>query len=469
MAFIHDNFLLENNTAAELYHGYAADLPIFDYHCHLNATEILKNGNYPNIARVWLDHDHYKWRLMRAAGIEEKYVTGDGDDYEKFLAWAEVLGTAVGNPLYHWTHLELRRYFGIDEPLNKRTAPSIWERCNERLAEEAFRAAALLERANVIGLCTIDDPADDLKSNEELEKRPDIRFRVLPTFRPDKVFQIGSPGFPEWIGRLERASGKRIERLEDLEEALENRCRYFIRFGCLTADQCIEQPDFTVNDRAAAEEAFRKAMACEEIGEREKTAFRSEVMQFLGGLYYDLGLVMQLHLGTIRNVNGKMYRMLGPDSGFDALGEPLSIRRLMPLLDRLSSMGRLPKTILFSANQADFEMLCAFAGCFPEEGVKGRVQVGAAWWFSDHKEGIECQLKAFCRQGLLSVFAGMLTDSRSLLSMSRHEYFRRILCNLLGKWAESGEIHQDKELLGEIIKDVCYGNTVRHFNFREKR
>lgn len=469
MTLIHDGFLLENKTAETLYGRYASDLPIFDYHCHLKAADIAENGRYPNMTRVWLECDHYKWRLMRAAGAEEKYITGDGDDYEKFLIWANVVGKAVGNPLYHWTHLELKRYFGVDEILNEKTAPSIWERCNELLAEEAFRTASLLEKAKVRGLCTIDDPADDLKSYGELEKDGKIRFRVLPVFRPDPVFRIGSAGFSDWIGRLERISGIKLAGLEDLEKALKNRCRYFVRFGCLTADQSMEQPDFTVNDRAAAKRAFLKAMDGRDTDEREKAAFCSEIMLFLGSLYHDLGLVMQLHLGAVRNINEAMFSRVGPDSGFDCMGEPLQVRRLTPLFSRLDVMNKLPKTIIFSSNGADFDKLCAFSGCFPGEGVRGKVQAGAAWWFLDHKEGMEDQLKAFCRQGLLSAFAGMLTDSRCILSMSRHEYFRRILCNLLGKWAESGVIHGDMDLLGEIIEDVCYRNAVRYFKFAEKQ
>lgn len=469
MAFIHDNFLLDNRTAEALYAGYAADLPVFDYHCHLKAADILKNNKFINLIKVWMDSNHYIWRLLRAAGVEEKFITGDGDDYEKFLLLADVIGRAVGNPLYHWTHLELKRYFGIDEILSRKTAPSIWERCNALLAEEAFRTVPLLEKAKVTGLCTIDDPADALESHGKLNKDRNIRFRVLPIFRPDKVFQIGSPGFISWLEKLETAAGLEIRELDDLEEALDGRCRYFVRYGCLTADQSIERPDFTVNDRIMAEGALLKAISGKDTDEREMAAFRFEIMQFLGGLYHDLDLVMQLHLGAARNINERMFRSLGEDSGFDAMGEPLEVRRLAPLFNQLSLRDKLPKTILFSSNGADFEKLSVFAGSFPGEGIKGKVQAGAAWWFLDHKEGIETQLKACCRQGALSVFVGMLTDSRCILSMSRHEYFRRILCNLLGKWAESGEIHKDEAFLGEIIEDVCYRNAIGYFNFSEKK
>ncbi len=469
MALIHDNFLLENNTAEVLYNEYASDMPIFDYHCHLNADDILKNSKYANITRVWLDGDHYKWRLLRTAGVEEKYITGEGQDYEKFLLWSDVVGRAVGNPLYHWAHLELKRFFGIEEMLNKNTAPFIWQKCNELLKEDSFKTVPLLEKAKVKGLCTVNDPSDDLKSHGELEKSRALSVRVLPTFRPDKAFQIGSADFPDWLEKLEKTSGVNIRRLDDLEEALNNRCRHFIRFGCLSADQSIEQPDFTVQDRIMAEGAFQSAISGKDIGKRERAAYQFEVMLFLGRIYYDLDLVMQLHLGTARNINETMFRKMGPDTGFDTMGEPLSIRKLAPLFNVLFSIGKLPRAIIFTSNGGDHEKLSVFSNCFPEAGMKSKVQIGAAWWFLDHKEGMEAQLKSFCRQGMLSDFVGMLTDSRCILSMSRHEYFRRVLCNLLGKWVENGEIHNDKELLGDIIKDVCYRNAIQYFKFTESK
>lgn len=468
MALIHDGFLLENSAAEALYKTYAENAPIFDYHSHLRAEDLFHNGKYGNITRLWLESDHYKWRMLRIAGVEEKYITGDADDYDKFLCWSEVVGKAIGNPIYHWTHLELRRYFGIEELLNKKTAPAIWERCNQKLREEAFRPAPLLEKTNVKGVCTIDDPADDLTYHAELEQNKEIGFRVLPTFRPDRAFQIGSDHFLSWLEQLEKAAGMSIENLEDFEAALERRCRYFKQAGCLSADQAVENPDFTLHDRSLAEAAFQKARAGGEIDSRERAAYRTEIMTSLGKMYHELGLVMQLHLGCARNINDAMFRKIGADSGFDTMGEPISIGMLAPLFNKLFSSKQLPKTILFSSNGSDHQKLTAFSNCFQEAGIAGRVQTGAAWWFLDHKDGIESYLKSFSRQGMLAVFAGMLTDSRSVLSMSRHEYFRRILCSLLGNWVEKGEIPNDNALLGEIIQDICYHNAVKFFHFKEK-
>lgn len=468
MTLIHEGFLLENKWAEALYHKYAADMPIFDYHCHLKAEDLLKNGRYPNLTRVWLAEDHYKWRLMRIAGIEEKYITGDGDDYDKFLLWAEVVSKAVGNPIYHWTHLELKRYFGIDETLNRRTAPDIWEKCSNMLQEESFRTVSFLERTNVKGICTIDDPVDDLRSHQELERSGKCGCRILPTFRPDQVFRIGTSGYLDWISKLELVTGIIIEDLEDLEEALDNRCAYFVENGCLTADQAIELAEFSVSDRTLAEAAFVKARSGGSISELENAAYRTEIMLFLAKMYHSRGLVMQLHFGAIRNINESMFRRLGPDTGFDTMGEGISIRRIAPLFNRLSSAGKLPKTILFPSGGLDHEKLNAFSNCFSEEKTRGKVQTGAPWWFLDHKDGIETYLKSFGRQGMLSVFIGMLTDSRSILSMTRHEYFRRILCNLLGTWIEKGELQNDESILEEIIRNICYYNAADYFHFKER-
>lgn len=468
MTLIHDGFLLENRTSEALYKKYAADMPIFDYHCHLKAEDFLNNDKYQNITKVWLAGDHYKWRLLRIAGVEEKYITGDGDDYEKFLLWADVVSRAVGNPIYHWTHMELKRYFGIDEVLNRRTAPGIWETCSRQLQEEAYGNSSLLKRANVKGICTIDDPTDDLSAHKELKNTGKCGFRVLPTFRPDQVFQVGTEDYVRWLEKLEIVSGLKIEGLEDLENALDNRCRYFIQQGCLSADQSLETPDFTFFNRDMAEAALVKARSGCRINDRELSAYRTEIMMILAKIYHGHGLVMQLHFGAVRNINETMFGKLGPDSGFDTMGESIPIRMIAPLFNKLSSSNQLPKTILFPSNGLDHEKLNAFSNCFPEEKNMGKVQTGAPWWFLDHKDGIETYLKSLSRQGILSVFVGMLTDSRSILSMARHEYFRRILCNLLGTWIESGEIHNDEVILGEIIRNLCYDNAVNYFHFNDK-
>ena len=463
VAFINNRFMLQNKTAETLYHKYAEDMPIFDYHSHLKANDILSNRNFLNLAEVWLKNDHYKWRLLRAVGVDEKNITGDGDDYENFLLWAEIVEKCIGNPIYHWTHLELKNYFGIEEMLTRETAPMIWERCSRMLSEEKFRTVSLFRKSKVTGFCTTDDPVDSLQNHAELGMDRELGFQVLPTFRPDKALNLDQEDFGDWLIKLEKTSGIKIEVLEDFEEALKNRCGFFKQRGCLSADHSIEVVDFTVQDIKLAKAAFAKARENKDISKLEKMAYQTEIMLFLGRMYHEMNLVMQLHLGAARNLRYSME----PDSGFDSMGDPISVRLLAPLFSRLVASGQLPKTIIFSSNPTDNKKLISLANCFNGGGVPGKLQTGSAWWFADHRDGIEEQLRAISNQGMLSTYVGMTADSRSLLSMSRHDYFRRILCNLLGKWVEDREIPSNEVLLGGLVQDICYNNAIRYFEFKE--
>ena len=467
MPLINDDFLLKNEWAKLLYHQYAEPMPIFDYHSHLAPAELHENRNYSNLAELWLRQDHYKWRLMRAAGIPENAITGNIDDYELFLAWSSVIEKCIGNPLYHWIHLELKRYFNIDELLNKKTAPMIWERTCSLLQGEEYTPISLLKRSNVKGVCTTDDPSDPLDLHLAMGGRQEREVKILPTFRPDKAFNLRGREYQSWLEKLEKVSGVTIDRYDRLEEALALRCKIFSEAGCLSGDQSITSPDFTCRDRKQAGAVFQKLRNGEEITPVEANIYQTELMLFLAGCYHEHDMVMQLHLGAERNVNQMLFQRLGPDCGGDTMGELVHISRIAPLFNTLESWGKLPKTILFSSNPGDYEKLASFAGCFQAEGVPGKIQLGAAWWFGDHKDGIESQLKIIARQGILPHFVGMLTDSRSILSQSRHEYFRRLLCNLLGNWIEDGEIPYDEALLGCFVRDICYCNAVEYFNFNK--
>lgn len=467
MSLIHDDFMLKNEWSRLLYHKYGADMPIFDYHSHLEPEELLKNANYSNLTEIWLKQDHYKWRLMRAAGIPEQSITGSEDDYKKFLAWSGVIEKCIGNPIYHWTHLELYRYFGIREILNPKTAPLIWEQTCSLLKEKDYRPASLLKRARVQGICTTDDPTNALDLHQRIRQEEEWEVQVIPTFRPDRAFSLRGKEYQNWLEKLERISGITIESYDCLEEALTHRFLHFRQAGCLSGDQSITVPDFFCRDRRIAVSAFEKLRGGNEISYQESLAYQTELMLFLAALYHDHNMVMQLHFGAARNVSNLLFERLGPDCGGDTMGDPVDIHRIAPLFRILESWGKLPRTILFSSNPNDYEKLAAFANCFSSDGIPGKIQLGAAWWFGDHKDGIESQLKIIARQSVLPCFVGMLTDSRSILSQSRHDYFRRILCNLLGSWAEAGEIPMDEELLGGFVRDISYRNAAEFFNFKE--
>lgn len=462
--FMDDHFLLHNDVAVELYHTCAKDMPIIDYHCHLNPKEIYENKAFRNITEAWLGGDHYKWRLMRAYGIEEKYITGDGSDYDKFLAWASVLPKAIGNPLYHWTHLELQRYFDIYELLNEKTASSIWERVNAKLCTEAFTARELILKSNVEALCTTDDPADSLEYHIKLREEGDFPVKVLPTMRPDKALNIGKREFPEYIEKLGKAWGNGIEDYDGLLEALADRVSFFHSVGSRLSDHALDSVPYAQTTKQEAACIFKKAMSGETLTAREEEQYKTYTLVYLGGLYQKHGWVMQLHMNAYRNNSTKMFGMLGPDTGYDSINDSNLTCQVSGLLGAMEQANALPKTILYTLNPKDQYVLATTMGCFQGDGIKGKMQLGAAWWFLDHRDGMLEQMKTLGNVGLLSCFVGMLTDSRSFLSYPRHEYFRRILCNLLGEWVMSGEYPYDSELLQNLVKDICCRNAREYFN-----
>ena len=457
--FLDDNFLLNNKTAETLYHDYAKDMPIIDYHCHLSSKEIAENKRFSNVTEVWLDGDHYKWRAMRINGIEEKYITGDASDKKKFLKWAETIPSCIGNPLYHWTHLELQRYFGIKTLLSPQTAEEIWQKCNDMLKSNEFSAKGLIKRSNVKAVCTTDDPVDSLEYHGAIKEDSNFGVKVFPTFRPDKVINIDKDGFVDWIGKLSEASGLVINSFDDLKEALIQRINIFHLMGCRVSDHSLEQVVYLNGTEAEVSLIFGKALLGRSLAEMEVMKYKTQILSFLGKEYSQRGWVMQLHIGTIRSINKRMLKLLGPDTGFDTIGDHPFAETLAKTLNAMDQTNELPKTILYCLNPSDNYVLGTIIGCFQGEGTIGKIQFGSAWWFNDQKDGMLRQMTALANLGLLSGFVGMVTDSRSFLSYSRHEYFRRILCDLFGTWVEKGEAPSDISLLGVIIQDICFNNA----------
>lgn len=457
--FINEDFLLNTEASRRLYHEHAKGMPIFDYHCHLDPAEIYGNKRFSDIGEAWLAGDHYKWRVMRANAIPEKYITGDAGYREKFDRFASIMPGLIGNPIYHWSHLELKRFFGIDDLLSSDTAASIWDRANAKLQNPEGSARQLIVQSNVRALCTTDDPADDLKYHRLLAEDDTFSVKVLPTFRPEKALNITDSGFPAYMEKLGNAAGIRISSIDDVHKALSERMEYFAAHGCRLSDHSFGSPDFTVWDEDAAAKAVTKALAGEIPTEHEASAYQSQMMDWLGGLYAEKDFTMQLHIGVIRNVNTKYYRTLGPDIGCDSIGDTVSAASLAALLDRMAVKDRLPKTILYTLNAADNDKLAAAAGCFQDSSTTGKIQFGAAWWFNDHIDGMTAQLRSLASIGVLSRFVGMLTDSRSFLSYPRHEYFRRILCRIIGEWIDRGMAPEDYDGIGKIIEDICFNNV----------
>lgn len=464
--FMDKNFLLTNKTAETLYHDYAKNMPIFDYHCHLSPQEIADNKQYRNITEVWLGGDHYKWRAMRSNGVDEYYITGAAPDKEKFMKWAETMPQCLGNPLFHWTHLELKAYFGIEQVLSPATAEEIWEKCNALLARNEFKARGLIERSNVKVICTTDDPADSLEHHIALARDTSFTTKVLPAFRPDKSFNIEKPGFADWVAKLAQASGAKIKSLETLKTALKQRVEFFHQVGCRLSDHALDPVVFAVGTDVQADTIFQKAINGQALSDSEVAVYKTNILLFLGRQYARLGWTMQLHMGTIRNNNSRMLKLLGPDTGFDATGDYIIAEALSKFLDALDSSDELPKTILYCLNPRDNEILGTIIGCFQGSGIPGKMQFGSGWWFNDQKDGMIKQLTALANLGLLSRFVGMLTDSRSFLSYTRHEYFRRILCNLIGEWVEAGECPNDITLLGSIVQNICFNNANNYFGIK---
>ncbi|MCM0648190.1 glucuronate isomerase [Clostridium swellfunianum] len=462
--FMDENFLLSNETAVKLYHNYAKEMPIIDYHCHLSPKEIFEDKKFKNITEAWLYGDHYKWRAMRSNGIDEKYITGDSSDFEKFMAWAKTIPMTIGNPLYHWTHLELQRYFGIYEILNEKTAPAIWEKVNSLITGENFTARGLIKRSNVKALCTTDDPVDSLEYHIKLKEDKDFDVNVLPTLRPDKGLLVNKETFLPWVKKLEQVTDKSIENYDDFLSAFEERVRFFHTVGCRLSDHGLDSIDYAEASKEEVSAIFTRALKGESFTKLEESQFRTYTLQFLGRLYSELGWTMQLHIAALRNNNSKMFNKLGADTGYDAINDEQIADSLSKFMNSLEAENSLPKTILYTLNPKDNYVLGTLMGCFQGTNIPGKIQFGSAWWFLDNKEGMIEQMKTLANVGLLSRFVGMLTDSRSFLSYTRHEYFRRILCNLLGEWVENGEVPEDMELLETIVKGICYNNAKQYFS-----
>lgn len=468
--FLGDDFLLENETARQLYHHFAAMMPIIDYHSHLDPRAIYENHAFASLAELWLYGDHYKWRAMRANGIEERYVTGgEGvDDYARFCAWAGTVPQAIGNPLYHWSHLELRRYFGISEIIHTGNAAVIWEKANTQLGEGGYRVRDFLQCSNVEVLCTTDDPVDTLDYHRLIAADSSISVQVLPTFRPDQALRISQGSFTSWVRQLGEAAGIEIGNYHDFLQALALRVDYFHAHGCRLSDHALDTVPYVEGTLEEAAGAFAKRMRGTALEAKEAEQFQARTMLELGKLYVRQGWAMQLHIHAQRNNNARMYARLGPDTGYDSMNDRPLAEKLGSLLNALDEGGHLPKTIVYSLNARDNEVLAALIGSF-QGGVPGKLQLGSAWWFNDTKDGMLAQLKSLANFGLLGRFIGMLTDSRSFLSFTRHEYFRRILCNLLGEWVERGEVPNDLEWLGTIVQNIAYRNAQAYFGFAKRQ
>jgi glucuronate isomerase len=461
--FMDEDFLLSTDVAKELYHGYACKMPIFDYHCHLPAIEIAQDKEYENITQMWLYHDHYKWRAMRGFGIDEKYVTGDASDFEKFLEFAKMMPYLIGNPIYHWSHLELKRYFGVEDTLSEKTAKDIWKKCNNKIAENKLTARKLIQISNVVYIGTTDDPIDDLRYHKEINE--DIKFecKVRPTFRPDKALKIQNKDFCDYVKLLGKSENIEIINYEQLIAVLEKKLDLFVNNGCNITDHSLERVYFEYTTKEEVENIFVKVLAGEEITTKEVHKYMTYTLICLGQMYSERNMVMQLHIGALRNNNTRMFDLVGADAGFDSIDDGEIAYSLSRILDSLDIENKLPKTILYCLNPKDNEVLGTMIGNFQGGDIVGKIQFGSGWWFNDQKDGMETQLIALSQLGLVSKFVGMLTDSRSFLSFTRHEYFRRILCNYLGKLVENGEYPHDLEMLGNIVEDICYNNAKKYF------
>jgi len=463
--FLDENFLLHTEAARQLYHEHAKDMPIIDYHCHLPPQQIAEDHQFGNLTQIWLYGDHYKWRAMRTNGVDESYCTGNKPDREKFQKWAETVPYTLRNPLYHWTHLELQRYFGIHEILNGRTAAKIYDACTEKLQTEPYSVRNLLRKMNVTTVCTTDDPVDTLEHHLRL-REDGFEIPILPAFRPDNAMNVDNPAnFNAYIKRLEAASDTSISYFKDFLAALENRHDFFASAGCTVSDHGLEeicQDEYTITE---VEGIFDKVRSGKSLQDAERRKFKSAMLVQFAEWDWEKGWVQQFHLGALRNNNTRMTQRLGADTGWDSIGDFSQARALAKFLDRLDREDKLAKTILYNLNPADNELIATMIGNFNDGSVPGKVQYGSGWWFLDQKDGMIRQMNALSNMGLLSRFVGMLTDSRSFLSYPRHEYFRRILCNLFGEEITNGELPDDREWIGKVVRDICYHNARQYFNF----
>lgn len=462
--FMDKDFILSTPTAQTLYHDYAASMPIVDYHCHVSPQEIYEDKHFENLFQVWLSGDHYKWRIMRSNGVDESFITGDAPEREKFQKFAEALPRTIGNPMYHWCHLELKNYFGYEGVLNGDTAEEVWQLAAEKLRAADMGVRGLIEKSNVAFIGTTDDPVDSLEWHKKLAEDKTMKTVVAPSFRPDKALNIDKAGWKEYIEKLSCVSGIQIDGLDALEAALHSRIEHFRAHGCKASDHGLDRTVYREADRSTVDAIIKKGLAGEAVSMEEAEMLKTTLLVFCAKEYARLGWVMQLHYNCLRNPNTAMFRKLGPDTGFDIVGPHNGSAELAKLLDALYMENALPKTILYSLDSADNTFLDTILGAFQGTEIPGKIQHGSAWWFNDNKQGMRDQMISLANLGILGNFVGMLTDSRSFLSYTRHEYFRRILCDLIGSWVENGEYPDDMAALGGLVQDICYNNAKRYFN-----
>lgn len=459
-------FLLESEVASKLYHEYAENTPVLDYHCHISPQEIAEDRRFDNIAQVWLGGDHYKWRYMRSCGVEEKYCTGDASDHDKFIKWAECLEKAIGNPLYHWSHLELQRYFDFHGHLTSENAEEVWELCNKKLADPSMSARGIIKKSGVTLICTTDDPIDDLHWHKQIAEDPTFDVKVLPAWRPDKAMNIEKPDFTDYLAKLAKAAGTgEIKTWKDLKNALSARMDFFDKQGCVISDHGLDYVMYSPATDEEAEQILAQRLGGKTVSKEDEIKFKTAFMLFMAKEYAAHDWTMQLHYGCKRNNNTRMFEATGPDTGYDCIDNHTPAAQVADFLNALDMDNSLPRTILYSLNPIDNAYIGTILGCFQDSSAVGKLQQGSAWWFNDHINGMTDQIKSLASLGNLSGFVGMLTDSRSFLSYTRHEYFRRILCNIIGNWVENGEFPEDYRILGKIVENISYYNAVRYFKF----
>jgi len=463
--FLDHNFLLTNEISQKIYDDYACDMPIIDYHCHINPQEIYENRNFENITQIWLGGDHYKWRLLRANGVAEKYITGDASDYDKFLKWAETLELAIGNPLYHWSHMELKNYFGYNGCLNAKTADTVWELCNSKLQSGELSARSIITKSKVALICTTDDPIDSLEWHEKLANDQAFNVQVLPTWRPDRAMNIDKEDFTSYLQALASLTKITISSFDSLMDALQVRMDLFSQRGCRLSDHGLDYVPYAPASQQVVEAIFQKGLAKEVLSTTEILQYQYAFMLAMAAKYHNQNWSMQLHYGCKRNNNERMYNTIGADTGYDCIGNPAPVSQMADFFNALTLTDTLPRTIVYSLNPNDNASICTIIGCFQEQSTTGKLQHGSAWWFNDHKDGMLNQMKTLASNGLLGNFIGMLTDSRSLLSYTRHDYFRRIMCNLIGEWVYNGEYPNDPDTLKKIICGISHNNIIKYCNF----